>query len=198
MKWPRLWFYGHDRVWETHTSALLLKEHAGEIPLLWAASLYFIPPAEFFLPYSAEEKLLWGWNKLKWSLTLSLILVTSPLLLSVCLSLDFPRLSWMFVYFHWQTSSPCPDPVCKVMFQFVLEPKTVALRSWSPRKASQKLRFTVVITESDPQGREYVNQHSSSSLLRRDCDWGFVARWGISCQGGRERCVFGVASDKKA
>lgn len=191
MKWPRLRFYGHNGVWEGHTSALLLKEHAGEIPLLWAASLYFTPPAKFFLPYSAEEKLLWRWNKVKWSLTLSLILVTSPPLLSMCLSLDFPSLSWMFVYFHQQTSSPCPDPVPKVPFRFVLEPRMVVLGSWIPRQAYQKLRFTVVIAEPDSQGWKYMNQRSSSSLLRQDRDWGFVERWGISCQGGDGKvCVW--------
>ena len=67
----------------------------------------------------------------------------------------------------------------------------VVLGSWIPRQAYRKLRFTVVVTEPDPQGWKDVNQHSSSSLLRQDRDWGFVERWGISCQGGEGKvCVW--------
>ena len=155
MKWACLWFYGHGRVWERHTSTLLLKEHAGEIPLLWAASLSFTPLAEIFLPYSTEEELLWGWNKLKMNSDsvpyMGNFSPLVPLCASLCIFL--PWLRGLSVFTNRQPPT-CHDPVPKITFWFVLEPRMVVFGGWVPREAHQSLRFTVVITEPDPQGWE--------------------------------------------
>lgn len=156
--------------------ALLLKEHVGKIPLLWAASLSFTPPAEIFLPYSTEEELFWGWNKLKMKSDSVPYMGNFSPLVPLCASL-YIFLPWLRGLSIFTSRQPptCHDPVPKVTFWFVLEPRMVVFGGWVPT-STQSLRFTVVITEPDPRGWEcwYVNQHSNSNLLRQDDGWGFI------------------------